>query len=277
MTFRAAPREPFSQRVDVLRQWTHINDRWPSAVSRNDDERRLGRWVQTQRDRHRQGLLTADTTAILGGIPGWTWGSGITGPNSTRGDRGIEQLRAWMTTRPDMPRYVRDRQERRLSDLVSRHRRRYRDGHLPVTRISALESIPGWSWQSSGNRSLGEVAGQLEQWIAEHGRLPSRGMTATEAERGLAVWIAGQRQRYRLGNSRQALWLRWWPSRVGPGRHDPEGPAARHNHTSDPTIAATSSVQLSVWWGTSISTAAGPSQRRHQRKTCRRLSPRPAR
>ncbi|MGI8590255.1 MAG: helicase associated domain-containing protein [Nakamurella sp.] len=51
---------------------------------------------------------------------------------------------------------------------------------------------------SSGNRPFGEVAGQLEQWIAEHGRLPSGGITATAAERGLAVWIAGQRQRYRL-------------------------------------------------------------------------------
>lgn len=141
---RVATREPFSQRVDLLRRWTRVNSRWPSAVSRDDDERRLGRWVQTQRDRHRQGPLTADVAAALRSIRGWSWGSGITGPNSTRGDHGIAQLRDWMKTPPDMPRHLGgDRQERRLSNLVSRHRRRYRDGTLPMARISALAG-PSW-------------------------------------------------------------------------------------------------------------------------------------
>lgn len=200
MKLRATPSEPFSHRVDVLRRWTHANGRWPSAVSRDDDERRLGRSVQTQRDRRRQGLLTAEVATILASIPGWTWGSGITGPNITRGDRRIQQFRTWMTTHPDMPRYLAvDRQERRLSDLVSRHRRRYRDGTLPAARVSALEGIPGWSWSSAGSRPFSEVAGELKQWIFEHDRLPSTGSKATAAERGLAVWVTGQRQRYRLG------------------------------------------------------------------------------
>lgn len=116
MTPRTARWEPFSQRVGVLRGWLHPNGRWPSAVSRNEDERRLGRWVQTQRNRHRDGLLATDVAAILGSIPGWTWGSGITGPNSTRGNRGLQELRCWMSTHPDMPRYIGgDREERSLA------------------------------------------------------------------------------------------------------------------------------------------------------------------
>lgn len=66
MTPRTAAWEPYSLRVDVLRGWLGTNGRWPSAVSRNDDERRLGRWVQTQRNRRRDGLLTTDGAAILG-------------------------------------------------------------------------------------------------------------------------------------------------------------------------------------------------------------------
>lgn len=76
-TSRTAAWEPFSQRVDILRGWIHTTGRWPSAVSRNDDERRLGRWVQSQRNRHRNGQLATDVAAMLSAIPGWTWGSGI--------------------------------------------------------------------------------------------------------------------------------------------------------------------------------------------------------
>jgi len=141
-----------------------------------------------------------DVVAVLGAIPGWTWGSGITGPNSTRGDKGLERLRSWMSMHLDMPRYIGgDRGERSLADLVSRQRRRYRAGALSAQRIAALEGIPGWSWYSR-NRPFGEVAAQLERWIAEHGRRPANSTRATDTERGLAS--AAGRPSGRFGDRR---------------------------------------------------------------------------
>lgn len=37
------------------------------------DDRRVGTWVQAQRQAHRRGVLPAAQVAMLEGLPGWRW------------------------------------------------------------------------------------------------------------------------------------------------------------------------------------------------------------
>lgn len=94
-----------------------------------------------------------------------------------------------------------------LGEWVEQQRIARRRGVLPESRARRLEQIPGWAWDKSAARWQATVK-ILQAYAAEHGTVAEHptgssrfaGMKDAETpRRDLGVWMAAQRQAYRLG------------------------------------------------------------------------------
>lgn len=94
-----------------------------------------------------------------------------------------------------------------LGEWAEQQRIARRRGVLDATRSARLEEIPGWSWDKSETRWMNTLA-LLRSYAAEHGTIAEHpagesrfaGMyDADSPRRHLGIWMATQRQAYRLG------------------------------------------------------------------------------
>ncbi|MGI9585483.1 MAG: helicase associated domain-containing protein, partial [Acidimicrobiia bacterium] len=69
------PPGSFEQRLELLRQW--VEEHGSSHVPRRTVYRgaKLRSWMDSQRQRYRDGTLTQDQIDALEAIPGWWWQS----------------------------------------------------------------------------------------------------------------------------------------------------------------------------------------------------------
>ncbi|MFB9796617.1 helicase associated domain-containing protein [Arthrobacter citreus] len=92
--------------------------------------------------------------------------------------------------------------EQQLYSFLQHQRKRYRSGKLTGSRKSFLDAhVPGWLTPPKKERedALWEQrVGELEKFVAEHGRYPRYKTAVEPLEKVLAVWM--QRQRYCLRN-----------------------------------------------------------------------------
>ncbi len=157
----------------------------------------IGGWVIAQRGRRRSGKLEPPRVALLEELPGWTWD-----PFADDWEEGFSRLDKYASDHGDA-RVELDFAEEgfRLGKWVAKQRAAYQAEKMPLDRISRLESVPGWVWNS-----------REEQWSKGFQRLRdhlaaggSAAPTHTTTVDGypLGGWVIQQRAAYRKGELSQ--------------------------------------------------------------------------
>jgi superfamily II DNA or RNA helicase len=102
-----------------------------------------GYWVSSQRRKYRMGLLSAERTSLLEGLPTWSW--------SKRDDAFAEGLRSLSRFvaregHATPPHRYRDEDGFGLSSWIDKQRRKHRAGKLQPHQVQALEQVESWKW-----------------------------------------------------------------------------------------------------------------------------------
>jgi hypothetical protein len=217
-----APPTPWWQRLRLLEDFMALRGRPPRsgrgslAAPLTKEERELGEWCKTQRNRRKgrkhYAALGPAQQAALEAVSGWQWE-----PWAEEWKQRLHEVEAFEQHHGRLPRRQGSKAqplvegERVLGHWCSNQRQR-RKGHgkyaaLSPEQAAKLEAIPVWQWDplvEDWEQRLQEVAA----FGRRHGRLPrsSGGTLAaplTREEQGLGVWCNKQRQR-RKGHGRSA-------------------------------------------------------------------------
>lgn len=167
--------------------------RLPNLRAGDAQERRLGIWLNNQREHHRKGALRPNRKASLDArLPGWDAGSSV---SFLRYLACVESFVAQHGRLPAQSTKVPS--ENRLGQWLNRQSQRDRKGSLPTDLKALLDArLPGWG-KGLGDRWEANLT-RVAIFVDRHDRLPNqRGSDADE--RHLAVWLANQRRYERMG------------------------------------------------------------------------------
>ena len=102
--------------------------------------------------------------------------------------------------------------EQQLYSFLQYQRKQYRAGKLPESKKVYLnDQVPGWLTPPKKEREddlWQQRLGELEKFVAEHGRYPSYKTAVEPMERGLAVWMQRQRDCLRRGTLEKSRRIR---------------------------------------------------------------------
>jgi len=195
--------------------WETYNPRWEQKFSalkvqtektktvkiqpKNAQLKGLNSWVIHQRVLKHRNQLTSDQVTRLEALPGWTW------------DPIDEQ---WQDAFSALVRYVKrnntsavpqDHIENsfKLGIWVNKQRSRYRRGTLEAVRIAQLESLKGWTWVPSEDRSSRNITA-LKKFTKRtgHSKVPAKHI---ESGVELYSFVYNARRRYWQGNLSPSL------------------------------------------------------------------------
>jgi len=110
---------------------------------KTDDGVCLGAWVTNQRLKYRNGQLDQEKQEKLGRLSGWTWD-----PYSDQWQEGYKHLNIYVKREGNalVPAKYKNKEGFTLGRWVRRRRWDYSQGKLSAEKRSALEQLPGWTW-----------------------------------------------------------------------------------------------------------------------------------
>jgi len=155
----------------------------------------LGAWVVKQRARFSKGLLSAERTARLQGLPGWVWDKRV-----ANWEEGFLHLLEFVKREGhSLVQTTHVESEFKLGSWVNQQRQSWKRNRaeLSVFRVQRLERLPGWEW--TPNNSAWEYGfAILKQFASREGNchVPN---TATEGGFRLGQWVRVQRTSHRAG------------------------------------------------------------------------------
>jgi hypothetical protein len=97
----------------------------------------LGRWVSNQRQKKKNGNLSAERISTLEALSGWSWGE----KQKTPWDVRLEELHAYVEREKSYPKY-----SEVLGLWVHAQRQSKKKNKLSPDQIAALEALPEWKW-----------------------------------------------------------------------------------------------------------------------------------
>jgi hypothetical protein len=171
---------------EQLQHWVTVYSRIqkePSTMSKDLEEKRAGQWQGNQRTAKKNETMSEERITKLEAIPGWEWDA----------DTWDEQLQHWITVYTRIQRVPsqssRDPEDKRAGHWQSYQRKVYSKGIMSEERITKLEAIPGWEWETD---TWDE---QLQHWITVYTmiqRVPSQKSKEKEEARA-GSWQSHQR------------------------------------------------------------------------------------
>lgn len=109
----------------------------------------LGKWVQDNRIRYREGKLSNERVALLQALTGWIWD-----PYAESFNQGIARLIEYKCNYQsvEVPQRYKCDDGFPLGSWVSNKRMAYKRRRLPEGQVSAFDSIEGWLWNTKNDR-----------------------------------------------------------------------------------------------------------------------------
>ncbi len=189
--------------------------RWPSVISSDRDVSALGRWINRQRYRARDGSLHSERRAALDATPGWLWSGRSAKSSAEPSDKASIRESRWQAKYTAAVAFHKENgrwpsttslipSEADLGWWVTCQRRRAKTS--PV-RKAILDATPGWIWHgvmgSMGRYGETKKRTDERKWQAKHkaaiefhsvnGRWPST-TSANPEEAKLGRWVSSQRR-----------------------------------------------------------------------------------
>lgn len=176
-----------SQRVGqfLMDQW-----RMPSKSSNVDEERRLARWLRSQRDRRKRGFLHPRVDVMLGFYaPGWFDRTGMR--------LGPETYRRFCFENHRAPSVIaEDPQESLLARWMAFQRDRADSGQMPAEQAFALRTCLGSDW--AHDAELVENVARVRSFVDTHQMIPTASLPPGPG-RTLGAWLAHTADSYVSG------------------------------------------------------------------------------
>jgi hypothetical protein len=247
----------------ALRAFVDAHGRLPgSGDAAGHEERRLARWVKSQREAEHAGRLLARRAAWLDEwLPGWR------SPRTQTWHTAAVAVGLHLARFGEYPSAsAADPETRRLGTWLRTQRRARRAGRLAADREEWLAlNLP--YWDAPVAETWFGAAGLVADFVAEHERMPRADADPDEAR--LARWVRTQRGAERAGrlDDEQRAWLdatvpAWRSTRdAGWARAAREVACFRDEHGALPhsTGERPGEAQLSAWLGAQRSAAANGS------------------
>jgi len=181
----------WQENLEKVRVFQKKHGRLPSEESKDPEEKRLGRWNGSQRRARKGngGRMTPERVAVLESIPGWGWSL------DDRWQKNLEEVRAFQKKHGRLLGRSRSAEDASLVGWCRAQRQAYSGtskGKMTPERIKALESIPGWEWESDFDDRWQENLEKVRAFQKKHGRLPYPKSKDLEENR-LGRWNGHQR------------------------------------------------------------------------------------
>ncbi len=174
-----------------LKDFLDTNKDYPSAASKNLEERSLRGWVKIQRAAYKKSKLDQQRVAQLESLPDWMWDA-----LEETWDKNFGELSEFLDNNKGYPKEgSKNPEERSLGAWVSMQRKAYKKSNLDQQKVSQLESLPGWMWdvlQETWDKNFRNLSGFLDK----DGGCPNLYSKNLE-ERSLGRWIVTQRTAYK--------------------------------------------------------------------------------
>ena len=160
-----------------------------------ENSRNLGSWLATQRQRKKQGGLSADQIAALEGLEGWTWDA-VTSIWWQRLEE-LTEVSTRLGTANIPAAYVTEKGTR-LGNWVDSQRSSYKQGKLDQNKVEALESLTGFVWAPKDEAFQRGLEAMRRFWTKYPGELADRSYVDEEGY-SLGNFLADQRRSYSDG------------------------------------------------------------------------------
>lgn len=134
--------DPFPEN---LKDWVALyqrNQRTPSTIAKDKEEKRLGRWTSQMRQWKKKGKLTQERIDALEKTEGWKWEEADPFPENLQ-----EWMKFYQRNQRTPSQHAEDETERRLGKWTSDMRQKKKKGKLSQERIDALNNTEGWKWE----------------------------------------------------------------------------------------------------------------------------------
>jgi superfamily II DNA or RNA helicase/DNA-binding XRE family transcriptional regulator len=179
-----------------------------TKVATGDGDRSfwIGMWCTQQRTLHRRGILSSERSSVLEALPGWSWD-----PREDVFWSTFAALERWLAANEDYPTQRTVFEGKRIGAFLNAGRAAHKDGSLPAAKATALESLPGWSWDPRAD-IWDQRFIQLKEFVADQGHAcPS----VDSPDPQLGRWVRKQRaamrtERLASDRAKQLRALRGW-------------------------------------------------------------------
>lgn len=176
------PRPSWDERCAKLSSWIEKHGRQPSQLSTDKDERSLYSWLGSQRQKLRNGELSASQAEALT--------SSFPSPYKTIEVR-LAELEAFHAEHGRLPSESTTADESELqlaSYLIHRLRPMHRKGQIAPDMVERLRLVPG-SLDIRSIEDQDDVLRELDEYAQAAGHLPPLGGSGTPQENRLASWM----------------------------------------------------------------------------------------
>ena len=160
----------------------------------------LASWVNTQRTRYNDGLLDEDRIKRLESVKGWSWR-----PHDDAWFKFYFEILEIAKKLGTIKLFQEVNSESRHQKAwINRQRKLYENKTLANDKITALEKIPGWSWEYKDVNVEGwnSAIRKLGDYVTEFNELPKRSVVYKNFK--LGDWVKGRRTDYNAGRISEA-------------------------------------------------------------------------
>ena len=220
--------DAFDVMVQRLKAFPH-GDGPKYGGKRTDDEAQLASFCRSRRSDRSRRKLSADEIDVLQSFSWWSWDVHADSFDST-----IQSLLTFYNSFKDLPKIKgkRTEDEHQLATFCSAKRAEYKKNKLSAEKITALESIPGWSWDIFGD-AFDVMVQSLRTFLISYEDGPKQKGKRTNDEARLATFCSKMRQKNKnntlsadeIATMDSIPWWDWNP-RTGPRRRPAETAAA---------------------------------------------------
>jgi superfamily II DNA or RNA helicase len=186
----------WTNNYDAVKKWyDDHNGQKPLAVSKDNEEKRLGLWCGTQRRNKKKGKLDEDRIEQLELIVGWEWELDLDAVWTNN----YKEVKRWYNDHNGQkPSPVsKDVEEKRLGSWCGNQRTNKKKGKLDEDRIEQLELIDGWEWDQDAVWTNNYDA--VKKWYDEHDGQKPLAVSKDNEEKRLGLWCTNQRQNKKKG------------------------------------------------------------------------------
>jgi hypothetical protein len=166
-----------------------INNRLPNIYSKNENEKKLGKWCSHQKENKKRQRLSQDRIEKLQKIKSFNWE--------------VDFDLKWENTKKNVEKFVinngrypvstsKDKLEISYCNWVTKQKQLYKDEKLSSNRVESLQKIKGWEWEKDKLSIWENLYKELEEFVLKNNSLPYS-KSDDKQERTLANWCNSQR------------------------------------------------------------------------------------